>query len=243
MSSARNRSCEVLKGMSYAWTGISGNRGCCLANLSEHERRRSGWMTSYRHLNIRSSIVWNKGAREVESVNTRLGPLSRKPSCAFHDALVSSDCIAVMHINVYTQDRKRGHEDDLSPLQQCWYSPPRQLLLLYSTPWTLNMEMEISFKRFFEKNSCRQNNRPWLPFSDCMSPDHLLLDSDPILEPLISRWEIKKFENCWYKSVRILEVLKFLFQQFLILSSSQQDIRGRILGDLSNNRWSGGTWI
>jgi hypothetical protein len=37
-------------------------------------------------------------------------------------------------------------------------------------------------------------------------PDHLLLDSAPNLEPLISRWEINKFENCWYKSVRILEV-------------------------------------
>ncbi len=71
--------------------------------------------------------------------------------------------------------------------------------------------------------------------------DHLLLDSALNLGPLISRWEINKFENCSYKSVRILEVLKFLFQQFMNLSSSQRDMSGPILGALSNNRWSGGT--
>ncbi len=49
-------------------------------------------------------------------------------------------------------------------------------------------------------------------------PDHLLLDSAPNLGPLISRREINKFENFWYESVRILEVLKLLFQQFLNLS-------------------------
>ncbi len=57
-----------------------------------------------------------------------------------------------------------------------------------------------------------------------LTPDHLLLDSVPNLGPLISRWEINKFENCWYKSVRILEVLKLLFQQFLNLWSFQRDI-------------------
>jgi hypothetical protein len=72
-------------------------------------------------------------------------------------------------------------------------------------------------------------------------PDHLLLDSAPNLGPLISRWEIKNFENCWNKSVRILEVLKLLFQQVLNLSSSQQDMSGPILGNLSKNRWSVGT--
>ncbi len=59
----------------------------------------------------------------------------------------------------------------------------------------------------------------------------------PNLGPLISRREINKFETCWYKSVRILKVLKLLFQQFLNLSSSQ---RGPILGALSSNRWSWG---
>ncbi len=29
-----------------------------------------------------------------------------------------------------------------------------------------------------------------------LPPDHLLLDSAPNLEPLISRWKINKFENC-----------------------------------------------
>ncbi len=42
-------------------------------------------------------------------------------------------------------------------------------------------------------------------------PDHLFLDSAPNLGPLISRWEINNFENCRYKSVRILAVLKLFF--------------------------------
>jgi hypothetical protein len=72
-------------------------------------------------------------------------------------------------------------------------------------------------------------------------PDHPLLDNALNLGPLISRWEINKFENCWYKSVRILQVLKLLFQQFLNLSSFYRDMSGLILGALSNNRWSGGS--
>ncbi len=71
-------------------------------------------------------------------------------------------------------------------------------------------------------------------------PDHLLLDSAPNLGPLISCCEVNKFKNCWYTSVRILEVLKLLFQQFLNLSSSQRDMSGPKLVDLSNNRWSWG---
>jgi hypothetical protein len=67
------------------------------------------------------------------------------------------------------------------------------------------------------------------------TPDHLLLNSAPNLGPLISRWKINKFENCSYKSVRILEVLKLLLQQFLSLSSSQRDVGGPILGDLMSN--------
>ncbi len=69
--------------------------------------------------------------------------------------------------------------------------------------------------------------------------DHLLLDRALNLGPLISRWEITKFQNCWYKSVRFLEVLKLLFHQFLNLSRSQRDMSGPRLGDLSNNRGSG----
>jgi hypothetical protein len=51
----------------------------------------------------------------------------------------------------------------------------------------------------------------------------LLLDSATDLGPLISRWEINKF--CSYKSVRISEVLRLLFQEFLNLSSSQRGVR------------------
>ncbi len=63
-----------------------------------------------------------------------------------------------------------------------------------------------------------------------LPPNHLFLDSAPNLGPLISSWEINKLENCWYKSVRILEVLKLLFQQFLNMLSSQRDMNGPILG-------------
>jgi hypothetical protein len=80
-------------------------------------------------------------------------------------------------------------------------------------------------------------------WAQLVPPGNLLLDSVPNLGPLISRWEINKFENCWYKSVRILEVLKLSFQQFLNLSSSQRDMSGPILGTLSNNRWLWGTWM
>jgi hypothetical protein len=73
---------------------------------------------------------------------------------------------------------------------------------------------------------------------DCHATDHLLLDGALNLGPLISRWEINNFENCCNKSVRILEVLKLLFQQFLNLSSPQRDMSSPILGDLSKNRWS-----
>ncbi len=65
-------------------------------------------------------------------------------------------------------------------------------------------------------------------------------DSAPNLEPLKSHWEINKFENCSYKSVRILEVLKLMFHQFLNVSSSQRDMSGPRLEALSKNRWSGG---
>jgi hypothetical protein len=58
--------------------------------------------------------------------------------------------------------------------------------------------------------------------------------------PIIGQ-EINKFKNCWNKSVRILEVLKLLFKQFLNMSSSQRDMSGPILGDMSNNRWSQGS--
>jgi hypothetical protein len=90
--------------------------------------------------------------------------------------------------------------------------------------------------------TCRKIKASFIFFQTSFLPsDHLLLDSAPNLGPLISRWEIKKFENCRYKSVRIWYALKLLFQQFLNLSSSQGDMSDPRLGALSNNRWSGGT--
>jgi hypothetical protein len=47
------------------------------------------------------------------------------------------------------------------------------------------------------------------------------------------------FKNRWYKSVRILEVLKLLFKQFLKLSSFHQDRSVPRLEDLSNNSMLG----
>jgi hypothetical protein len=60
------------------------------------------------------------------------------------------------------------------------------------------------------KTSKKINSENWC----FIPPDHLLLDSAPNLGPLISHWEIYKFKNCLYKSVRNFEVLKLLFQQF-----------------------------
>jgi hypothetical protein len=85
-----------------------------------------------------------------------------------------------------------------------------------------------------DRNFDNESLGHWVP------PDHLLLDSAPNVGPLISRWEINKFENYWYKSARILEVPKLLFQRFLKLSSSQRDMSGPILRALSKNRWLGG---
>jgi hypothetical protein len=67
-------------------------------------------------------------------------------------------------------------------------------------------------------------------------PDHLLLDSAPNLGPLISRWELGKFKNCWNKSFRTSEILTLLYQQFSNLLISQTDMSGPRLGALSNNR-------
>jgi hypothetical protein len=89
--------------------------------------------------------------------------------------------------------------------------------------------------KFILRWRCQRKKKKTLP------PDHLLFDSAPNLGPLISRWEINKFQNCWHKSDRILEVLKLLFQEFLNWSGSQRDTSGPILGALSNNRWSGGS--
>jgi hypothetical protein len=70
-------------------------------------------------------------------------------------------------------------------------------------------------------------------------PDHLLLDRSPNIGPLLSPWELEKFENCRNKSFRTSKILKLLYQQFSNLIISQRDMSGPRLGTLSNNRWSG----
>jgi hypothetical protein len=74
-------------------------------------------------------------------------------------------------------------------------------------------------------------------------PDHLLLDRSPNIGPLLSHWELGKFKNCWNKSFRTAKILTLLYQQFLNLLISQQDMSGPRLGALSNNRWSGGSRV
>ncbi len=46
------------------------------------------------------------------------------------------------------------------------------------------------------------------------TPDHLLLDGTPNLGPLIFRWELDNFKNCWNKSFRTFKILTLLYQQF-----------------------------
>ncbi len=60
--------------------------------------------------------------------------------------------------------------------------------------------------------------------------DHLLLDSVPNIGPLISRWELNKFKNCWNKSFRTSKILTLLYQQFSNLLISQRDMSGPRLG-------------
>ncbi len=100
-----------------------------------------------------------------------------------------------------------------------WKSTDRPSDLYYSactrdTDWPSKRHAVSAHQYFLEVSNRTLMEETKLP------PDHLLLDSVPNLGPLISRWEINKFKNCWYKSVRILEVLELLFQQFLHMSSS-----------------------
>jgi hypothetical protein len=78
--------------------------------------------------------------------------------------------------------------------------------------------------------------------SRIVPPDQIILDSVPNLGPLISRWKIKKFKNCWNKSFRTFRILKLLYQQFSNVLISQRNMSGPRLGTLSINRWSGGPW-
>jgi hypothetical protein len=70
--------------------------------------------------------------------------------------------------------------------------------------------------------------------------DHLLLDKFPNIGPLVSRWELDKFKNCWKNCFRNSKILTLLYQQFSNLLIFQRDMSGPRLGPLSNDRWSSG---
>jgi hypothetical protein len=91
-----------------------------------------------------------------------------------------------------------------------------------------------------EKHVC---STLWSSYSQGLPHDHLLLDSAPNIGPLISRWELDKYKNCWKKSCRTSKILTLLYQQFLDLLISQRDMSGPGLGALSNNRWLGDTGV
>ncbi len=65
----------------------------------------------------------------------------------------------------------------------------------------------------------------------------------PNIGPLISRWELDEFKNCWSKIFRTSEIPALLYQQLSNLLIPQRDMSGPTLGTLSNNRWLGGTYL
>ncbi len=72
------------------------------------------------------------------------------------------------------------------------------------------------------------------------NPRSPILDRSPNVGPLISRWELDKFKNCWNISCRTSKILTLLYPQFSNLLISQRDMSSQRLGALSKNRWSGG---
>jgi hypothetical protein len=108
-----------------------------------------------------------------------------------------------------------------------WFEISRELRNL-PVPWnTLN-------------TSSPSANVVLLTVSSSILPDHLLLDRSPNIGPLISRWGLDKFRNCWNKSYRTPRMLTLLYQQFSNFWISQRDMSGPRLGALFNNRWSWG---
>jgi hypothetical protein len=91
------------------------------------------------------------------------------------------------------------------------------------------------YREFIWKFWIFLSSEVWYP------PYHLFLDSAPNIGPLISRWQLDTFKNCWNKSFRASKILTLLYQQFSNLSISQRGTSGPRLGALSNNRWSVGT--
>ncbi len=88
---------------------------------------------------------------------------------------------------------------------------------MYIQQTPLSTSSSSSVGSFNNRGTCRIACLPQY------TPGHLFLDSASNLGPLITCWQINKFEDCWYKSVRILKALELLFQQFLNLSRFQRD--------------------
>ncbi len=61
-------------------------------------------------------------------------------------------------------------------------------------------EWSVTYVWFSPELSSCVKAIPWCDWY--MPPDHRFLDSSSNLGPLISLWEINKFEYCWYNSVR-----------------------------------------
>ncbi len=68
----------------------------------------------------------------------------------------------------------------------------------------------------------------------CTLPsDHLLLDRPPNIGPLMSRWELDKFKNCWKKALEPLKSWYFCISHFWICQVPNeiwvvQDYRGTV---------------
>ncbi len=113
-----------------------------------------------------------------------------------------------------------------------------QVQTLHFTPCLLIFKV----RSLFHSTKLMQKQDSTESWTTYRTPDHLLSDSAPNIGPLISRWELDKFKNCWNKSFRTSKILTLLYQQFSNLLISQRDMSGPRLGALSNNKWSGGSF-
>ncbi len=94
-------------------------------------------------------------------------------------------------------------------------------------------ELCKSSHELFARKSLGTSKGPYFLYA---TPDHLLLDESPNIGPLISRWELDKFKNCWNKSFITSKILTLLYQQLSNLLISQRDVSGPKLGALSGKR-------
>ncbi len=120
--------------------------------------------------------------------------------------------------------------ETLKSNKNCEHSPAFLYLAIICITFVLNKWKSHCTSMFFSVTTHKWE----------VHPNHLLLDSAPKIGPLIFRWELDKFKNCWNKSFITSRIMTLLYQQFLNLLVFQWDMSGPRLGELSNNRWSGG---